>query len=70
MDEFEQIFKKIKETAKCYSMSSAINSAYIDAKKETGPVVILLSPMCSSFDQFTNFEHRGNEFEQIVLKIK
>ena len=27
---------------------------------------ILLSPGCSSFDQFENFEHRGNAFKNIV----
>ncbi|MDR0695759.1 MAG: UDP-N-acetylmuramoyl-L-alanine--D-glutamate ligase [Holosporales bacterium] len=70
MDEFELIFKKMKEIARCHSMSTAVNSAFIDAKKETGPAVILLSPMCASFDQFENFEHRGNEFEKIVQKIK
>ena len=27
---------------------------------------VLLSPGCSSFDQFNNFEHRGNIFKDIV----
>ena len=27
---------------------------------------VLLSPGCSSFDQFNNFEHRGNVFKDIV----
>jgi len=30
---------------------------------------VLLSPGCSSYDMFENFEHRGNEFKQIVNAI-
>jgi UDP-N-acetylmuramoylalanine--D-glutamate ligase len=28
--------------------------------------VVLLSPACASFDQYRNFEHRGDHFEQLV----
>lgn len=31
---------------------------------------IVLSPACASFDKFTNFEHRGETFKQIVRKLK
>ena len=32
--------------------------------------IVLLSPACASFDQFENFEHRGNVFKNIVNGLK
>ncbi len=31
--------------------------------------VVLLSPACSSFDQFQDFEHRGRVFKEIVARL-
>lgn len=44
----------------------AFNRAVSLAKKGD---CVLLSPGCSSYDQFQNFEHRGNVFKQLVRKV-
>jgi UDP-N-acetylmuramoylalanine--D-glutamate ligase len=31
--------------------------------------VVLLSPACASFDQYRNFEHRGQHFEELVRQL-
>ncbi len=52
----------------CGDMTSAVTQAYADAKYLGG--VVLLSPGCASFDQFQDFEHRGDVFRDLVLSLK
>lgn len=70
MDEFEGTFKGQKKLVKCKTMESALNLAYRDAIEERGPSVVLLSPMCASFDQFKSFEERGEIFSKLVKGLK
>jgi UDP-N-acetylmuramoylalanine--D-glutamate ligase len=32
--------------------------------------IVLLAPACASFDQFSNYEHRGQVFKQLVRSLK
>jgi UDP-N-acetylmuramoylalanine--D-glutamate ligase len=48
------------------SMESAVKSALKLAKKGES---VLLSPMCTSFDMFDDFEHRGRVFKEIVEEL-
>lgn len=50
----------------CETMELATKAAFLDATKDAGGNV-LLAPACASFDQFKNFEHRGDEFVMVVL---
>ncbi|MCA6069849.1 MAG: UDP-N-acetylmuramoyl-L-alanine--D-glutamate ligase [Endomicrobium sp.] len=66
--------KKIKKDLKgstlffdCANIESAVKQIYKTA--EAGDIV-LLSPACASFDQFSNFEERGAIFKQIVRRFK
>ncbi len=61
-----RFFEGIVETKKMNSFEEAVNTAFEDAVDEE---VVLLSPACASFDMFKNYEERGNEFKQLVMKL-
>jgi len=63
IDTFSSISDLIIEVT---SMREAVNSAYRIAKPNDS---VLLSPACSSFDLFENYEDRGNQFKESVRKL-
>lgn len=54
----------------CHTLDTAVSRAYGSAKESLQKATILFSPACASFDQFKDFEHRGDVFKQLVYKLK
>jgi len=53
------------------NIKNALVEIIIDAKKKNlSPVNIIFSPSAASFDQFSNFEERGRNFNYLVRKLK
>jgi UDP-N-acetylmuramoylalanine--D-glutamate ligase len=53
----------------CGTLDAAVAQAAKDAAVARTPAVVLLSPACASFDQYPNFEVRGDAFRKEVLKL-
>jgi len=52
------------------TLDVAVAAAARDAEASTAPEpVVLLSPACASFDQYRNFEIRGDAFRQLVRAL-
>ena len=54
----------------CVTLDRAIEAAASDASRSAAKEpVVLLSPACASYDQFANFEKRGEAFRKIVMGL-
>ncbi len=51
------------------TMDRAVQDAFRMAVSDTDPGPVILSPACASFDQYANFEKRGDAFREAVLSL-
>jgi len=60
---FEELLSPHMPVKNCGKLDSAVREAAKDAKPGD---IVLLSPACASFDQFRDFEDRGDQFRSLV----
>ena len=51
------------------TLDAAVAQAYADASATGQDAVVLLSPACASFDQYSDFEDRGEAFRAAVQRL-
>ena len=62
----DELARAIPDTIQAGDLATAVERA--GAAAQPGEVV-LLSPACASYDQFGNFEERGEEFKRLVANL-
>ncbi|MGC1271903.1 MAG: UDP-N-acetylmuramoyl-L-alanine--D-glutamate ligase [Croceibacterium sp.] len=63
---FAELLEPVMPVARCEMMSEAVQRAIAAARPGD---VVLLSPACASFDQFRDYEVRGENFRQLVVQL-
>ena len=65
----EKISTALRDAVKLEQVSSLRDAVEICHQRAVPGDIILLSPGCASFDQFTNFEERGDVFKSLVKDL-
>ena len=63
------IGEKLEGAARIEPLNDMANAVKWASENATSGDVVLLSPACASFDQYRNFEHRGEHFEELVKAL-
>ena len=66
-EDFARLLEDRVPTTRSHTLEQAVEQA--EQRAERGDTV-LLSPACASFDQFRDFEHRGEVFRAAVQKLQ
>jgi UDP-N-acetylmuramoylalanine--D-glutamate ligase len=65
-DKIKNYFEGIKPVVVCNTLDEVVSEAN---KIAVAGDIVLFSPACKSFDQFTDFEHRGRTFKELVNRL-
>ncbi len=69
-EDFAKTLKGTVQAELCGTMDVAVERAARDAgQADDGEAVVLLSPACASFDQYPDFEVRGDAFKALVREL-
>ena len=66
------IFQQLASSIDCEifdKLENALKQIILDNAKNKKLLTILFSPACTSFDQYKNFEERGNHFKKLVSSL-
>ena len=67
INEMKRAFEGLVDIETIKEFEDVIIKAFSDSEKGD---IIVLSPACTSYDRFKNFEERGNTFKKTVLGLK
>jgi len=67
--QFAMTLKGKAPAVECGVLDAAVAQAYADASAAGGDAIVLLSPACASFDQYPDFEARGEAFRAAVQRL-
>ena len=65
-DKIKRVFSDVVTVQECPTLEEAVVQA---RKSATAGDRVVLSPLCASFDMFSNFEERGRVFKKIVQEL-
>jgi len=67
INEMKRAFEGLVDIETIKDFEDVIQKSFSDSEKGD---IIVLSPACTSYDRFQNFEERGNTFKEIVSRLK